>query len=185
MKKILLAASTLLMTLAYAADTHMKPGLWEIHVIKNVIDGQDHSAQLAAMTAQMQQAMANLPPDQQARMQAAMKTNVAGNGNIRTCITPEMANRDTPVADQTGHCAPATVQRSGDQVTYEFSCMTNGRSATGKGNATISSDRVTARSEVTMHAPNGTTHVMQNESEMRYIGPDCGDVKLPGAAAAH
>jgi Protein of unknown function (DUF3617) len=185
MKTKLLAISALLLSPAFAADPHMKPGLWEFHVTKNVIDGQDHTAQLAAMSAQMQQAMANLPPDQQARIQAAMKTNVTGGGKGRICITPEMANRDTPLPDQTGRCPTASVQRNGDHMTFEFSCVTNGMSATGKGESTLSSELVTTRSEITTHAANGTAHVMQNESELRYVGPDCGDVKPPGAAATH
>lgn len=185
MKRMLLLATALFVTAAFGADPKMKPGLWEIHVTKNVMDGHDQATQLAARSAQMQQALANLPPDQQARVQAAMKQNVSSSGNIRTCITPEIANRNAPVTDPQGRCPPASVQKSGDHMTYAFNCIINGMSATGKGESTVSSELVTTRSEVTMHASNGTTHVMQSESEMRYIGPDCGDVKPPGAATAH
>lgn len=183
MKKTLLAAFATLVTLAHAADPRMKPGLWEIRVTKNIMDGR--AVQVPARDAQMKQTMANLPPDQQARMQAALKQSAGSNGNVRTCITPEIANRNTPVTDQQGRCPPASVKRNGEHMTYEFSCVISGMAATGKGESTVSSELVTTRSEVTMHASNGTTHVMQSESEMRFIGPDCGDVKPPGAAQQH
>ncbi|MGC2029846.1 MAG: DUF3617 domain-containing protein [Steroidobacteraceae bacterium] len=185
MKRIALAATALLVTVAYAADPKMKPGLWEIHVTKNIMDAHDQTTRSAAMTAQMQQAMAMMPPEQRARVEAAMKQNPGGSGTVRTCITPEMANRNTPVTDQTAHCPPASVKRSGDHVSYDFSCVINGMSATGKGESTVSSELVTTRSEVTLHASNGTTHLMQNESQMRFIGADCGDVKPLGAATTH
>jgi hypothetical protein len=184
-KKTMLAALAALVTLAYAADSRMKPGLWEMRIIKNVVDGRDMAALMAAKNAQMQQAMANLPPDQLARMQAALKMSAGANGATRICISPDMAKRATPMVDQSGSCQPATVNRNGDTTSFEFNCTINGAASAGKGESTISGDVITTRTDITTHASNGATHVVQNESEMRYIGPDCGDVKPLSAPANH
>lgn len=185
MKKMTFAALAALVTLvapAHAEDPRMKPGLWEMRIIKNIVDGRDMAALLAAKSAQMQQAMASLPPDQAARLQSTLKLGAGGTAATRICISPEMAKRASPVIDQGGHCQPATVTRNGDTTTFEFSCTINGATSSGKGQSTISGDVITTRTDITSQAPNGTTHVMHNESEMRFVGPDCGDVKPMGPA---
>lgn len=168
---------------AFAAETMLKPGLWEIKVVKQVIDGRDMSAQMAAASAhmqQMQQEMANMPPEQRARMQAMLAQSGAGtsgDGGFRVCISPEMAKRNVPIVDKEGHCQPATVTHSGNQTTYEFSCSSNGSTRTGKGEVTSSGDVITNRIDMTSHTASGATHVMHSESQMHYLGSDCGDVK--------
>jgi hypothetical protein len=180
-KRILPAALAFLVTVAYGADMRMKPGLWEVRVIKRVMDGQDQTPK-AGTSPQMQQAMANLPPDQKAKIEAAMKQHAGSNGATRMCISPDMAKRDAPMLDHGGRCPPATVHRDGTHTTFEFSCTINGMTSTGKGDATVSGDVITTRVDTTMHALNGATHVTHDESEMHFVGPDCGDVKPPRPA---
>jgi len=164
----------------YAADFGLKPGLWEVKVLKQVMDGRDMSAQMAAASANLQQAMANMPPEQRARMEAMMPKSGAGlgaNGSVRICVSPEMAKRNTPFVDKDGHCQPATVTHTGNVTSYQFSCSSNGSTREGKGEATSAGDLITNRVDMTTHSANGTTHIMHNESEMHYLGADCGDVK--------
>lgn len=179
-KKIPLVLLAILVTAAYGADSRMKPGLWEVRIVKRVMDGRDQTAQMAGLSAQMQQAMANLPPDQRARIQSTLKHNSGISDVTRTCISPEMAKRDAPIIDQAERCQPTSVKRNGEHTTFEFNCNINGTTSTGKGESTISGDVVTTQTDITMHTPDGATHVMQNESEMRFISPDCGDVKARG-----
>jgi hypothetical protein len=164
----------------YAAGLGFKPGLWEVKIVKQVIDGRDMTAQLAANTEKMQQMMANMPPEQRARMQAMMPNVGAGigdNGNFRICISPEFAKRDQPVIDKDGHCQPATVKHDGNVTTYEFSCAANGTTRQGKGETVAAGDLLTNRVDMTTTQPSGQTRIFHNESEMRYLGPDCGDIK--------
>jgi hypothetical protein len=171
---------------AYAAGLGLKPGLWETRIVKQVIDGRDMTAQMTAQAAQMQQMMASLPPDQRAKMEAQLKQSGAAqgsNGGFRICISPEMAKRDTPIVDKEGRCQPTKVSHSGNQTTYEFSCNIHGNTMSGKGEATASGDLITTRTDVTMNNANGQTRVMHSESEMKYLGADCGDVKPPAPPA--
>ncbi len=171
---------------AVYADSGLKPGLWEMHVTKNAVDGRDQSAQLAGASTRMQEAMARMTPEQRAQMGAMMQhsgVSLAENGGIRMCITPEMARRDVPVVDKDGACKPTNLQRSGNHMSYEITCTKGGTKMTGTGESTISGDSVSTRSNMTM-STNGQTHQMQTETEMKFVSSNCGDVKPVSAPKA-
>jgi hypothetical protein len=164
----------------FAAGFGLKPGLWEMHIVKQVRDGRDMTAQLATGAAQMQQAMASMTPEQRARLEAMMKargTESIGSGIVRMCVSPEMASRDTPIVDRDGHCQPSTVNRSGNTTTFEVSCKTPAGEMTGKGESVNSGDLITTKMDVTTRDSKGETHVIHSEHELKYLGADCGDVK--------
>jgi Protein of unknown function (DUF3617) len=172
---------------AYAAGMGLKAGLWEVRMVKQVIDDRDMTAQMSAQAAQMQQMMASMPPEQRAKMEEAFKQrgiSQGGTGGFRMCVTPEMAKRDAPIVDREGRCQPASFTHSGNQTTFEFSCTTNGNTTAGKGEAVSSGDLITTRVDMTIKNANGQSHVMHNESEMKFLGSDCGDVK-PIAPPVH
>ena len=165
---------------SYAAGIGLKPGLWEVKIVKQVVDGRDMTAQLAASAEKMQQMMANMTPEQRARMQAMMPNGGAGlgdNGNFRICVSPEFAKRDQPVIDKDGHCQPATVKHDGNVTSYEFTCAANGTTRQGKGQTIATGDMLTNRVDMTTTQASGQTRNFHNESQMHYLGPDCGDVK--------
>lgn len=175
----LVSAAVLSVFAAYATGLGLKPGLWELKLVKQLEDGTDKSAQLAAAAAQMKAAMANLPPEQRARVQAMMPQAGVGlgdNGNFRICVTPEMAKRDQPVLDKDGHCQPAKISHDGNITTYEFSCTSNGSSRQGKGQSIAEGDTIRNIVDMTSERA-GQTHQMHSESEMHYLGADCGDIK--------
>lgn len=163
------------------AQSGIKPGLWEMRVGKNVVDGVDTSAQMAGMAAQMNEQMAKMSPEQRAQISAMMGQKGVGlpsaGGAIQICITPEMAKRDVPVPDKDGACQPTNIRRSGNRMSYEISCVgRDGARTTGTGESTIKGDSVSTRSDMTI-VERGQTHRMQSESEMRFVKSDCGDVK--------
>jgi hypothetical protein len=166
---------------SHAAGLGLKPGLWEVKVVRQVMDGKDLSAQMSAALSQAQQALASLPPEQRARVEAMM--NNAGvargaNGGFRICVSLEMAQRNAPVLDKDGHCQPAMLTRHGDQVAFQFNCTTNGTTTQGMGEATVTPESVTTHTEMTSTSSTGT-HQMQNDTAMTYISADCGDLKPP------
>lgn len=170
---------------AAAADTGMRPGLWQVHILKQMTDGQDHSAQLAQAGDRMQQMMTNLSPAQRAKMQAMLKQRgieKIGDNTFKVCISPAMAKNSVPVLDKDGRCRPASVNRHGAQTSYEFQCSLDGVTTTGKGVATRSGDTVTTHVDMTMQRADGTRHRMQNDTEMTFIAADCGEVKPPDSA---
>ena len=179
-RRMLLGLLALAALASYAAGIGLKPGLWEVRVVKQVVDGRDMTAQLAASAEKMQQMMANMTPEQRARMQAMMPNGGAGlgdNGNFRICVSPEFAKRDQPVIDKEGHCQPATVQHAGNVTSYEFTCASNGTTRQGKGETVASGDSITNRIDMTTTQASGQTRNFHSESEMHYLGPDCGDLK--------
>ncbi len=170
------------MLAAYAAGMGLKPGLWEVRIVKEVVDGRDNTAQLAAMGDKMRQALASMPPERRAQMEAMLKQNGAGaatGGGYRICITPAMAKRDTPLVDRDGRCQPATVNHSGNRTTFEFSCTNDGVTTTGKGVATVDGDVMATHVDLSTRDSSGKTRVIQSDTEMKFIGSDCGDVKPP------
>ena len=175
-KRSLFCVLALATLTSYAAGVGLKPGLWEVKLVKQFVDGRDMTAQITAGAERMQQMMANMTPDQRARMQASMP-KAADNGNFRICISPEFAKRDQPIIDKEGHCQPATVKHDGNVTSYEFSCSSNGASRRGKGEIVSNGDALTNRVDMTMTQSSGQTRNFHNESEMHYLGPDCGDVK--------
>jgi len=163
----------------------LKPGLWEAHVTKQLVDGLDVSAQMAAALAQAQQVLASLPADQRERLQSMMSNagvSQSSNGGFRICITPEMAQRSDPILDKDGHCQPVKLARHGGQVDFEFSCMTNGTTMQGHGHATITPESVSTHTEMTSTSGTAGTHQLQTDTTMSFVSADCGDVKPPQSA---
>jgi hypothetical protein len=168
---------------ALAQNPNLKPGLWEVKPIRHVVDGHDMATQMAAASAKMEQAMANMTPEQRKQMEAMMssqgmpKQSMSGGG-ARICISPAMAAKDKPMVDSKGRCEPAKVNRSGNKTSFEFNCTADGRTEVGSGESTISGDIVTTRVDMTMTDAQGR-HTMQTESQMKYLGTDCQGIK-PG-----
>ena len=69
MKKLTLAILVTLTGSAFAQSSALKPGLWEIKTIRQVMDGRDMSAQMNAAQGQMEEAMAQMSPDQRKKME--------------------------------------------------------------------------------------------------------------------
>jgi hypothetical protein len=137
---------------------------------------------MAASLEQMKRAMASLPPEQRERLQAMMNQSGIkqdGRAGFRICISPEMAQRNSPLIDREGRCQPASVTKHGGTTDFQFSCTTNGISMSGKGQAIMLDNVIKTHTEVTTRTASGATHETQNDSEMTYLGSECGDVKPP------
>jgi len=161
----------------------LKPGLWDVRLVKQVVDGRDISTQATASLAQAQQLLANLPPVQRARLEGML--NQAGvaegsNGSFHICVSPAMAQHDLPFLDRQGHCQPVLLSRNSHAVSFRFRCTTNGTSVSGKGRSLLlSGDRVDTHTELTSRGPDGVAHALQNDTEMRYVSASCGTLKPP------
>lgn len=177
MKKLTLVIFITLSGTAFAQSSSLKSGLWEIKPISQIMDGRDMTAQMASAQAKMQQAMANMPPEQRKQMEAMMwHQGASAGGGMRICVSPAMAARDKPMVDPEGRCEPATVNHIGNKTSFEFNCTVNGRTSVGKGESTVSGDTVTTRVDMAITDARGR-HTMQSESQMKYLGSDCQGIK--------
>jgi hypothetical protein len=161
----------------------MKAGLWEVKTLKQMMDGQDMKAQMAAAQAQMQQQMASMPPEQRKQMEAMLGRQgmgMGGGGAMRICVSEEMAKRDTPVVDPEGRCQPTKMSRSGNTMRYEVDCTVEGRRSQGKGESTFSGNTIHSRMDMTTTDARGR-HTMQSESQMTWLGRDCQGLAPVGA----
>ncbi len=179
MKRFTVAACLALVAGSTWAEPMMKAGLWEMRIEKQVMDGQDMTAAIAAAQAELQKMMANMPPERRKQMEQAMGGKgiapIAGGGSpnaSRLCISPEMAARDKPVAMPDGRCEPAKTQRSGNRIVFELNCQ----GLVGKGESVITGDSVSSRMDMTVSDARGK-HEMHMESRMNYLGPDCKGLK--------
>ena len=155
----------------------IQPGLWEMRVIKQVVDGEDQTARIAAAQQQMKAAMAKLLPEQRKQMEASMAGVGAGTGGAhRLCISPAMAAQDKPAMPTDAKCEPPTSKRTGNRTDYEFSCQQGGDTVKGKGQSEVSANRVVTRMDMVTSGPQGK-HSMLTESEMQFVGADCGTIK--------
>ena len=173
MKKLILAAGLAVSLSPVFAEPMMKAGLWEMHIDKQIMDGQDMSAQMAAAQAEMKKALADMPPAQRKQMEQAMGgLGMGGSPNShRICISPEMAAQDKlPVADN--RCQPSKYQRSGNKTVFELNCP----GMVGKGESIVSGDSITSKMDMTMTDQSGK-HTLHSESRMKYLGADCQGIK--------
>ncbi len=181
MKKLTLAILVTLTGSAFAQSSSLKPGLWEIKTIRQIMDGRDMSAQMNSAMSQMEEAMAQMSPDQRKKMEAmmggqGMPAKSKAGGGIRICMSPAMAAMDKPMVDPEGRCEPTKFNRSGNKSSFEFNCKINGGTTVGKGESTVSGDMVATRMDMTTTDAQGR-HTMQNETQMKYLGSDCQGIK--------
>lgn len=171
-----------LLSVTRAAGLGLKPGLWDVRLVRQVVDGHDVSAQLNESIAKAQTALASLPPEARARVQAMLEqagVNAGNNASFRICISPAMAANDLPIMDRNGSCRPAVLSRSGNRTTFRIDCTANGTHMQGQGEAISTGDTITSNSDITTRAADGSTHTLHNETQMQYVSADCGQLHAP------
>jgi hypothetical protein len=183
MRRLALIIPLVLAGAAFAQSSSLKAGLWEMKPIRQVVDGRDMTAQMASAQTKMQQAMANMTPEQRKQMEAMTKGMGAGmpaqagpGSGTRICVSPAMAAQNTPMVDAEAKCPPTKMTRSGNKSSFEFNCTSNGRTTVGSGESTVSGDTVLTRMDMTVTDARGR-HSMQSETQMTYLGSDCQGIK--------
>lgn len=158
-----------------AADPAVRSGLWEVKLVRQFMDGRDVTALVPAALAGYQQLMGNMTPQQRKQMEATFGKAPASTTQ-RICISPEMAAGDKPLLPPDVKCEPTAFKREAGRVSFEFNCVDQGGTTTGKGESTLASESVSTRIDMVTNNANGK-HTWQNESQATYIGADCGSLK--------
>jgi hypothetical protein len=158
-----------------AADPAVRPGLWEVKLVRQFMDGRDVTVLVPAALAGMQQVLGNMTPQQRKQMEATFGRPPA-NTTQRICISPEMAAGDKPLLPPDVKCEPTAFNREAGRVTFEFNCADQSGTTTGKGESTLASESVSTRIDIVTNNANGK-HTWQNESLATYVGADCGTLK--------
>jgi hypothetical protein len=112
--KLILACSILVGTNTYAAETPMRPGLWEVNTTSNLLN---YASQMSPEQMQGLKDMAK---------EYGLEVPEIQNGTAKsyTCITPEMAKEKLlpdSFQNQMG-CAVNKITHAGNQYYMEFTC---------------------------------------------------------------
>lgn len=180
----LLAAAVCLAASAWAAPTltQRKPGLWEV---------QTTTAGAGMPQApNMKDMMANLPPEQRARVEQMMKDQGVGMGarpnSFRMCLSKEQAEKNemSVQPDPDTHCDNTMTPVSSREAKFTFQCRRkDGSTMKGEGRAydlTPESYAMDLRMTVQQHQ--GAPMTMQTAQRGKWVGADCKGLKPIGGS---
>ena len=174
------------------AQSGLKAGLWENRTVRMVVDGKDMTAAMRDAAEQRKQQIAKLPPAQRQQAEAALARQGGDPLTRRVCISAEMAARQQPMVPRPprAECEPPKFKRDGQRTTFELTCTQEGGKLNGKGEIVTTADLITTRLETRSGDGAGQAHTLLAETQMKYLGSDCGGIKpleapaQPASAAA-
>lgn len=162
-----------------AAQTTLKPGLWEIQ------QSFKGNPELDEAMKEMREQMASMPPEERKQMEAMMARQgvgmAPGGQGMRMCMTKEMVERND-IAGQQGDCRTTQQQRSGNSMKVVFTC-TNPPSR-GESQITMKGPEAYTVRTTTTTTVGGKPETMAMEAAGRWLSADCGTLKpiVPPAA---
>jgi Protein of unknown function (DUF3617) len=148
---------------------NVKPGLWEVSV---TMTG------LPAMPAIPDSVLAQMPPDQRAKIEAIMK----GQANtMKSCVTKDKLEKSEAFRNAPKSCTYTIVSSTGSKLEMKTECTQNGVKMTG--NFVVEAvDSENVKGSMHMKASGGNTSGGNNAMNMnttfteKWLGADCGDV---------
>ena len=157
----------------WAADNitplNVKEGLWEMTVTHSMTG-------MPAVPNLPPDALAKLPPEQRARVEAMMKGSASTDVH-KECITKEKLEKHSAFSNNRGDCTRTVVNSTGSKLELKLHCEE--KQATTDGTLVVEalgSDGVKGK----MHSVTNTDgHAMTMDFTFssKYLGPACGDVK--------
>ena len=176
-----IAALLLATSAGYASAQNMKPGLWEI-----TSKMQDGTGEITAAMANAQKQMESLPPEQRKMMQDMMAkrgiqmgTSSGGGVAIKICMTQEMVERNHVASHQSSNsqndCTQTNSPRSGNTMQFSFVCTKPPSS--GEGSFTFTSPEAYSTKMTSTHTVKGQPQKLDMQTDGRWLGGDCGNVK--------
>ncbi len=180
MKKAAIALIALGALGAAQAAGGLKAGLWETRPIRMTMDGKDMLPQMRQADEQMRAMLDKMTPEQRRQVGGALANRGTEPLTQRLCISPEMAAREQPLVPRPAgaDCEPPKIEREGNRTRFELACKPRGGGTmTGKGETTVAGDRVTTRLDTTRTDKAGARQTSATETQMKWLGADCGAVK--------
>jgi len=188
MKTTILIAVTLFFPFAPRAADEIKPldvkvGLWETTVTSET-SGMANNPGMPQIPADK---LAQLPPEQRARIEGMLKTRGMGGAQTTThkmCLTKEALNRPLNFS-QDNSCTQKLVSSSSSKEEVHVECTRDtGKSSGDMTIERVDSEHVKGGGTITgaMKMPNGNTQPLNMKVSWtaKWIASDCGDVKPMG-----
>ena len=157
----------------WAADNitplNVKEGLWEMTVTHSM-SGMPATPNIPP------DVLAKMPPEQRARVEAAMKGGPSTDVR-KECITREKLEKHSAFSNNRGDCTRTVVNSTGSKLEVKIHCEEKQASTDGTlVLETAGSDHVKGTMQSATNA-NGHTMNMNFTFSSKYLGPACGDVK--------
>lgn len=175
-----LAALVLGFSVSGAQAQAGKPGLWEV---TSKLGG---SPEMDKAMAQMQQQLANMPPEQRKQMEAMMgKQGVSMSGApggivAKMCLTKDMVDRSQMPMQTEGDCTSSVTDKTSTGMTLKFTCANPPSS--GEGQYTFASDSAYTMKMKINTQQQGRPGTTTLESSGKWLSAECGAVKPIGVA---
>jgi hypothetical protein len=158
-----------------AADDNLTPlnikeGLWEMTVTHSMTG-------MPATPNIPPEALANMPPEQRARVEAMMKGQPSTDVR-KECITKEKLEKHLAFNANRGECTRTVVNSTGSKLELKFHCEEKQSSSDGTLLVeAIGSDNVKGTMHSVINGSGGRTMNMDFTISSKYLGPTCGDMK--------
>ncbi len=178
--KLLLAPIVLCSLTLWAADDitplNVKEGLWEM-TVTHTMTGMPATPNIPP------DALAKMPPEQRARIEAMMKGG-PGTDVRKECITKEKLAKHSAFGNNRGDCTRTVVNSTGSRLEVKVHCVEKqGEEKQTSIDGTLvlealSSDNVKGTMQMqSASSNNGHAMNMNFTFSSKYLGPACGDVK--------
>jgi hypothetical protein len=159
---------------AQAADfvkPNIKPGLWEV----------TNSPQVGGEMPISDDQLAKLPPEQRAKMEAAVKAGVANANKPHTykeCMTPEKIARRFDIDKREGSaCKRKIVSSTPNELQMHDECSDAGRKTVSDVHFQMKGGtQMSGKIDVVMTS-GGKTMTVNSTVQGKWLGADCGSVK--------
>jgi hypothetical protein len=172
--KLVLALIVFCLPTLWAADNitplNVKEGLWEMTVTHSMTG-------MPAVPNLPPDALAKLPPEQRARVEALMKGGASTDVH-KECITKEKLEKHSAFSNNRGDCTRTVVNSTGSKLEVKFHCEEKQASTDGSFVLeAVSSDSTKGTMHMVTNSSNGHAMNMDFTFSSKYLGPACGDVK--------
>jgi hypothetical protein len=125
------------------------------------------------------EAMANLTPEQRARLEAAMNARAAKgptSGSHKTCLTKEKLTKDA-FNDNKQQCTSTVESSSSHKLVVKLDCEQQGVKSTGTFKVEALTSEETKGTIEMVATGSGHTMNINNSFTSKWIGSDCGSIK--------
>lgn len=166
------------------ATVEIKPGLWEIHILKMAMDGKDWLESIRAQTREAQARQAQVPSDQRRQIRDPLVEHLCMNSAIpKNWLNLQNAPGMPLDKKNMAGCTSPKVSQSGERVTSEMVCnkskdnnlLTNEGEMIFKVKIEIIKTNETSINMIMTNATSKNT--MIQEFQMKFLESNCGDLK--------
>ena len=125
-------------------------------------------------------ALANMPPEQRAKVEAMMQGQGSGRPRTTTqksCLTREKMDKREMFTDDRKECTRTVVSSTSSKIEMKVHCNSDGTKTDGTFRVEAANSE-NVKGSMQMATVNGDKTINMNSNfTSKWLGPDCGDVK--------